>query len=556
MEGKAMHWTAVTELLVAFLSVSGVRGQNGWSVTYSSSQICTIKGSTVDLKCNYTHPDTVGDTVIEVRKLIWYTKGDNYAPVDLKDDQDYAGRIKYKHGCTVAIRDVRESDSAVYKFRFITNHQNGKYTGSPGVTLSVSAVELQVIKWEHKQSGTLAEMTCKSKCLSDLHPYIWVKNGQDVLTQTSSSFSYTFSDADRISCAAAGHRNFPSPSVYMPNLPSVSMSSSGHIVEGDPINLTCSSDANPAATYTWYKKDTSGPISKGSQLVFKSIQSSDSGEYYCKAQNVLRIKASKVVFIDVKYAPRLPSVALRPSGEVVRGTSVNLICSSDANPTAEYIWFKKNNPEPLSNDSQLVFESIQSSDSGEYYCTSENMLNQVTSEGMFIDVKYAPNLPRISLSASEIMEGISLTLSCSSDSNPAANYTWFKEKEKMPQSSGQNLTITNIGRQHSGLYFCEAHNSRGSHKSAIHLTVAARNRNMTFKMMNITKLAAAALLLLTLLFVVSLWTRKKKPTDVKTESKEHVENIELDLCPEYENISTLRSFIASHEEREKQTNPT
>uniref|UniRef100_A0A087YIT8 Ig-like domain-containing protein n=1 Tax=Poecilia formosa TaxID=48698 RepID=A0A087YIT8_POEFO len=345
----------------------------------------------------------------------------------------------------------------------------------------------------------------------------------------------------------------------MPNLPSVS-SSSGHIVKGDPINLTCSSDANPAATYTWYKKDTSGPLSKGSQLVFKSIQSSDSGEYYCKAQNVLRIKASKVVFIDVKYAPRLPSVALRPSGEVVRGTSVNLICSSDANPTAEYIWFKKNNPEPLSNDSQLVFESIQSSDSGEYYCTSENMLNQVTSEGMFIDVKYppsfpivshsfsgevvegdsvtlacsadanpaatytwykeheanplskgpklvfrsvqssdsgkyfcaaenvlkrmtsgsilinveyAPKLPRISVSASEIMEGISLTLSCSSDSNPAANYTWFKENEKTPQSSGQNLTITNIGRQHSGLYFCEAHNSRGSHKSAIHLTVAA-----------------------------------------------------------------------------------
>uniref|UniRef100_A0A096LUY2 Ig-like domain-containing protein n=1 Tax=Poecilia formosa TaxID=48698 RepID=A0A096LUY2_POEFO len=370
-----------------------VRGQNGWSVTYSSSQICTIKGSTVDLKCNYTHPDTVGDTVIEVRKLIWYTKGDNYAPVDLKDDQDYAGRIKYKHGCTVAIRDVRESDSAVYKFRFITNHQNGKYTGSPGVTLSVSAVELQVIKWERKQSGTRAEMTCKSKCLSDLHPYIWVKNGQDVLTQTSSSFSYMFSDADRISCAAAGHRNFPSPSVCqfvfsipdMPNLPSVS-SSSGHIVKGDPINLTCSSDANPAATYTWYKKDTSGPLSKGSQLVFKSIQSSDSGEYYCKAQNVLRIKASKVVFIDVKYAPKLP---------------------------------------------------------------------------------------RISVSASEIMEGISLTLSCSSDSNPAANYTWFKENEKTPQSSGQNLTITNIGRQHSGLYFCEAHNSRGSHKSAIHLTVAA-----------------------------------------------------------------------------------
>uniref|UniRef100_A0A3B3TP72 Ig-like domain-containing protein n=1 Tax=Poecilia latipinna TaxID=48699 RepID=A0A3B3TP72_9TELE len=337
---------------------------NGWSVTYSSSQICTIKGSTVDLKCNYTHPDTVGDTVIEVRKLIWYTKGDNYAPVDLKDDQDYAGRIKYKHGCTVAIRDVRESDSAVYKFRFITNHQNGKYTGSPGVTLSVSAVELQVIKWEHKQSGTLAEMTCKSKCLSDLHPYIWVKNGQDVLTQTSSSFSYTFSDADRISCAAAGHRNFPSPSVCM--------------------------------------------------------------------------------FIDVKYPPSFPIVSRSFSGEVVEGDSLTLACSADANPAATYTWYKEHEANPLSKGPKLVFRSVQSSDSGKYFCAAENVLKRMTSGSILIDVEYAPNLPRISLSASEIMEGISLTLSCSSDSNPAANYTWFKEKEKMPQSSGQNLTITNI----------------------------------------------------------------------------------------------------------------
>uniref|UniRef100_A0A087YIS9 Ig-like domain-containing protein n=1 Tax=Poecilia formosa TaxID=48698 RepID=A0A087YIS9_POEFO len=385
--------------LKALFSIPWVRGQNGWSVTYSSSQICTIKGSTVDLKCNYTHPDTVGDTVIEVRKLIWYTKGDNYAPVDLKDDQDYAGRIKYKHGCTVAIRDVRESDSAVYKFRFITNHQNGKYTGSPGVTLSVSAVELQVIKWERKQSGTRAEMTCKSKCLSDLHPYIWVKNGHVSLKVTE-----------------------------------------------------CVND---------------------SQLVFESIQSSDSGEYYCTSENMLNQVTSEGMFIDVKYPPSFPIVSHSFSGEVVEGDSVTLACSADANPAATYTWYKEHEANPLSKGPKLVFRSVQSSDSGKYFCTAENVLKRMTSGSILINVEYAPNLPRISLSASEIMEGISLTLSCSSDSNPAANYTWFKENEKTPQSSGQNLTITNIGRQHSGLYFCEAHNSRGSHKSAIHLTVAA-----------------------------------------------------------------------------------
>uniref|UniRef100_A0A3B5KK43 Ig-like domain-containing protein n=1 Tax=Xiphophorus couchianus TaxID=32473 RepID=A0A3B5KK43_9TELE len=364
-----------------------VLGQNGWSVTYPPSQICAIKGSTVDLQCNYTHPDREGDTVIEVTNRIWFTKEQLAAPVDLKADPDYAGRIEYKNGCAVAIRDVRESDAAVYKFRFITNHPSGKYTGSPGVTLSVSAVELQVVKWERRPSGTLAEMTCKSKCLPDRHPYIWIKNGQNVLTQTSSPFSHTFSFADRVSCAAAGHR-----------------------------------------------------------------------------------QTSKVVFIDVKYPPSFPVVSHSFPGEVVEGNSVTLTCSADANPGANYTWHKEHEANPLSKGPKLVFKSVQSSDSGKYFCMAENVLNRTTSDGFLIDVEYAPKLPLVSLSPSgEVMEGISLTLSCISDSNPAANYTWFKENEKTPQSSGQNLTITNIGRQHSGLYYCEAHNSRGSHKSPVKL---------------------------------------------------------------------------------------
>lgn len=86
----------------------------------------------------------------------------------------------------------------------------------------------------------------------------------------------------------------------VPKLPSVSLGSSREIVEGNPITLTCTSDANPAATYTWYKKNAPGPLGKDSQLVFKSTQSSDSGEYYCTAENVLKIVKSKVIFIDVK----------------------------------------------------------------------------------------------------------------------------------------------------------------------------------------------------------------------------------------------------------------
>ena len=69
------------------------------------------------------------------------------------------------------------------------------------------------------------------------------------------------------------------------------------------MTLTCSSDANPAATYSWYKRNKNPVhqlVHEGPQLVLSSIQSSDSGEYICEAENDLGKSTSKDVSIDVK----------------------------------------------------------------------------------------------------------------------------------------------------------------------------------------------------------------------------------------------------------------
>lgn len=73
---------------------------------------------------------------------------------------------------------------------------------------------------------------------------------------------------------------------------------SGDIVQGSSVTLSCSSDANPAAKYTWYK-DSKKLISKDPQLVFNTIQSPDSGEYHCIAENKLGGSSTKYI-IKVK----------------------------------------------------------------------------------------------------------------------------------------------------------------------------------------------------------------------------------------------------------------
>lgn len=84
----------------------------------------------------------------------------------------------------------------------------------------------------------------------------------------------------------------------------------------------------------------------------------------------------------------------------------------------------------------------------------------------------APDLPFVLMSPSgKITEGSSVTLTCSSDANPAAEYTWYKQDEKLPKVSGQNITINNIKHEHSGNYFCKVHNRLGHKNSMVHVAV-------------------------------------------------------------------------------------
>ncbi|XP_030599956.1 B-cell receptor CD22-like [Archocentrus centrarchus] len=236
------------------------------------------------------------------------------------------------------------------------------------------------------------------------------------------------------------------------------------------------------------------------------------------------VRGFAVILLSVSDAPKLPSVSVSPSAEIVEGSSVTLTCSSDANPAANYTWYKEDEDSPKASGQNFIITDIRPEHSGSYYCVTQNRRGYQTSTLELTVVTNAPKAVTVSVSPTgEIKEGSSVTLTCSSDANPAANYTWYKEDEDSPKASGQNFTITDIRPEHSGSYYCVAQNTRGYQTSTLELTVVAGNS--VIMIINIIRLTLMVLILIPLL-VLSLWMRRKKRIILKAEPNEPVEMTE------------------------------
>ncbi|XP_075905084.1 B-cell receptor CD22-like [Nelusetta ayraudi] len=230
---------------------------------------------------------------------------------------------------------------------------------------------------------------CHSDCTPASRPtFIWFKNDSRFEGAQTCFYKGWISPGEAVSCSLAGHEDHRSPPVYAPRTPSVSVAPSAVLEEGSSLTLTCSSDANPEANYTWYREDYRGHnLRKGTkQLVFTSIEPSDSGSYYCRAENQLGSKRTNSTLVNVTYAPRPPSVSVAPSAVLLKGNSLTLTCSSDANPEANYTWYKEDEVSPLASGQSLTIRDLRAEHSGYYYCVAQNAIGLVNSTSHLVAV--------------------------------------------------------------------------------------------------------------------------------------------------------------------------
>ncbi|KAF4118225.1 hypothetical protein G5714_000276 [Onychostoma macrolepis] len=159
-----------------------------------------------------------------------------------------------------------------------------------------------------------------------------------------------------------------------------------------------------------------------------------------------------------------PALQVKAPQLVLEKERVNLTCETTCSLTDGFIWYK--NGQALKIQSETLQLQSERSDSGRYSCAVRGH-QHLPSPAVNITV-ISPKSVSVSISPSgEIVEGDSVTLSCSSDSNPPALiFSWFKENQTSAVGSGQSFIISSFNSSHSGRYYCEAQNQHGSQRSA------------------------------------------------------------------------------------------
>uniref|UniRef100_A0A8C1IBJ2 Uncharacterized LOC109104716 n=2 Tax=Cyprinus carpio TaxID=7962 RepID=A0A8C1IBJ2_CYPCA len=196
-------------LQIILLLLPGVVSEQ-WGVIYPPS-ICAARGSNVTVNCRFIYPH--GNNVTQV---LWCSMRSNsgkchYQPYvydsEANDNQNNFQYIGDKTSdCSYLISNINQSHSGEYKFRFITDKEDGRWTGDPGASISVH--DLRVSMWRSRENGSTIpgdslNLTCTLNCSGNLAEVQWFKNG-DPIQQSEPVLTFsriTAKDSGNYSCS-------------------------------------------------------------------------------------------------------------------------------------------------------------------------------------------------------------------------------------------------------------------------------------------------------------------------------------------------------------------
>ncbi|XP_040832599.1 myelin-associated glycoprotein isoform X2 [Ochotona curzoniae] len=176
--------------------------------------------------------------------------------------------------------------------------------------------------------------------------------------------------------------------------------------------------------------------------------------------------------LDVKYPPVI--VEMNSSVEAIEGSHVSLVCGADSNPLPLLTWMRDGMVlrEAVAESLYLELEEVTPADDGVYACLAENTYGQ-DNRTVQLGVMYAPWKPTVN-GTMVAVEGETVSILCSTQSNPDPILTIFKEKQILATviyESELQLELPAVTPEDDGEYWCVAENQFGQRATAFNLSV-------------------------------------------------------------------------------------
>ncbi|XP_068607091.1 basement membrane-specific heparan sulfate proteoglycan core protein-like [Brachionichthys hirsutus] len=246
--------------------------------------------------------------------------------------------------------------------------------------------------------------------------------------------------------------------------------------QGQSASFRCQagSSALPFVSVGW-KRANNQPLpdnaqlgANGSVLTISNARPENQGQYHCRASTSAG-HGSATAMLNVKFAPK---VRLTPSGplRVRMGSPVSVECRATGRPRPKVTWKRQGSTLQLvttatNNANTIQWPAMHPEDSGVYICQAENN-EGLTEVKVEIIAEGGLGAPVASVSTTEmtVVEGHAVTIGCVARGSPTPVITWSKLRAPLPwlhTAVNGVLTLTNVGRQDSGQYICNATNVHG-----------------------------------------------------------------------------------------------
>jgi hypothetical protein len=209
------------------------------------------------------------------------------------------------------------------------------------------------------------------------------------------------------------------------------------IVEGAALNLSVSAESEGTITYQWRRNGVPVPDGSASTFSIANISRANAGTYRVLVSNEAGGVLSDAVVVDVHYPPAI--VEQPVSVTVLLGDEAALSVVSEANPTAQYQWFRNGDPVPGATDALLEFEAVTLADLGDYFVRVSNSVATIDSQTVTL-AQFVPPAPPADLAVSAVTHD-SISLSWTDNSGgQATGFTVHAGDGSLLATLGEGVT--------------------------------------------------------------------------------------------------------------------